>query len=195
MKIIIGLGNPGPEYEKTRHNVGFRVADAFADLYSIRILAKRCKALLGEGEVEGREVVVAKPETFMNNSGRAAAALMEKYGAGLEDIFVVCDDFHLELGQLRVRRTGSSGGQKGLQSVIDTLGSQDFARLRIGIGDARRDPVDFVLSRFSKAEELVIGVAVHQAARACAVWVREGIEACGNKFNRPPADGTAEAGK
>jgi peptidyl-tRNA hydrolase, PTH1 family len=188
MKIIIGLGNPGPEYGKTRHNVGYRVADALGALYSIRILSRRAKSLVGEGAVEGFETAIAKPETFMNNSGRATAALLEKYNSGLDDLLVVCDDFHLELGRLRVRRTGSSGGQKGLQSIIDTLGSQDFARLRIGIGEVRRDPVDFVLSRFSKAEEEVIGQAVDQAARACAVWARDGIEACMNEFNRSPAD-------
>ncbi len=184
MKIIIGLGNPGPDYASTRHNVGFRVADALAGEYSIRVLKRRCKSLVGEGEIEGREAVIAKPETFMNNSGRAAAALVEAYRATLEDLFVVCDDFHLDLGRLRVRRTGSSGGQKGLQSIIDALGTQEFARLRVGIGEARRDPVDFVLSRFSRAEEAAIVDCVAEAARACTVWARDGIEACMNQFNR-----------
>jgi PTH1 family peptidyl-tRNA hydrolase len=184
MKIIIGLGNPGPEYELTRHNVGFRVADALAAQCSIRVAARKAKSLVGAGLVEGRETVVAKPQTFMNNSGRAAAALLEAYGAGLEDLLVVCDDFHLDLARLRARRSGSSGGQKGLQSIIDALGTDEFARLRIGIGEARGDPVEFVLRRFSRREEDVVAKAVERAALACAVWARDGIEACMSEFNR-----------
>jgi len=183
MKIIIGLGNPGPDYESTRHNVGFRAADALAAAHSMRLLTRRAKSLVGAGLIEASEVVVAKPQTFMNNSGRAAAALLETYGSGLDELLVVCDDFHLDLGVLRARRGGSSGGQKGLESIIATLGTGNFARLRIGIGPLKGDPVDFVLTKFKKREEAVVAEAIDKAAGACAVWVSEGIEACMNAFN------------
>jgi PTH1 family peptidyl-tRNA hydrolase len=182
-RIVLALGNPGPDYELTRHNVGFRVADVLSAAHGIRVARRRAKCLLGEGVIAGREVVLAKPQTFMNNSGRAAVALLEAYGAGLEEMLVVCDDFNLELGGLRARRSGSSGGQKGLASIIEAVGSEDFARLRVGIGPLKGDPVDFVLTRFRKRESAALGEAVEKAAGACAVWVAGGIDACMNAYN------------
>lgn len=180
----MGLGNPGPEYELTRHNVGFRVVDSLAEAGSIRVLKHRLKSLVGEGVIEGREVVLAKPQTFMNNSGRAAVALLEAYGSRPEDMLVVCDDFHLELGKLRVRREGSSGGQKGLASIIEAVGTDEFPRLRVGVGPLKGDSVTFVLSPFRRNEIAPVEEAVATAARACAVWVRDGVEACMNAYNQ-----------
>jgi PTH1 family peptidyl-tRNA hydrolase len=182
-KIILGLGNPGIGYRLTRHNVGFRVADVLADAHGIRVLERRAKSLVGQGLIAVRPVVLAKPQTYMNNSGRAAVALAEKYGAGIDDILVVCDDFNLDFAILRIRRGGSAGGQKGLQSIIEALGTQDVPRLRIGIGPLRGDPVDFVLTRFKKIESAGMKEAVEKAAAACAVWVADGIDACMRAYN------------
>jgi PTH1 family peptidyl-tRNA hydrolase len=183
VKLFVGLGNPGEQYRDTRHNVGFRVMDALARAWNIRILTRRCRSLVGEGMVEGREVVLAKPQTYMNNSGRAAASLLEAYGTGAAELLVVCDDFHLDLARLRARRGGSSGGQKGLQSIIDSLGTEEFARLRIGIGPPKGDPVEFVLKPFRKTEEGEVEEAVTRAAEACEIWLRGGIDECMSAFN------------
>lgn len=183
MKILVGLGNPGKEYRRTRHNVGFRVIDAVAARYGGKASLRRVRSRLAKVELAGVPVVLAKPQTYMNNSGRAVSALLEAYGCDGEDLLVVCDDFHLELGMLRIRRQGSSGGQKGLRSIMDTLGSGDFARLRIGIGPPKGDPVEFVLDEFTKAEAPLVGEAVARAAEACAVCVSQGIEAAMSAFN------------
>lgn len=182
-KIMLCLGNPGPDYKLTRHNVGFRVADALGDAHGVRIVQRRAKSLVGEGVIAGCPVVLAKPQTFMNNSGRAALALLEAYSVTLDDLLVVCDDFNLEFGRLRIRRAGSGGGQKGLISIIQTLGTEDVPRLRIGIGPLRGDPVDFVLTRFKRSESPVVREAVLKAAEACAVWAAGGIDACMNAYN------------
>ncbi len=182
-KIILGLGNPGPEYEATRHNVGFRVVDALAAGAAIRVLKRRAKSLVGEGALQGVEVVLAKPQTYMNNSGRAAAALLEAYGVRPEDILVVCDDFHLDLGKIRIRKGGSSGGQKGLASIVETLGTSEVPRLRIAIGPLKGDPVDFVLTAFKKRESPCLHEALDIAVAACAVWAVDGIDACMNAYN------------
>lgn len=189
----MGLGNPGPEYEATRHNVGFRVIDRLSGEFGVRVLKRKAKSLIGEGLIKDREVVLAKPQTYMNNSGRAALALMEEYGAGAKDLIVVCDDFHLECGRIRVRRSGSSGGQKGLESIIAALGTQEFARVRIGIGPAPVDRVEFVLSTFRKSELPEIEKAIESAAKATAVWAAEGVEACMNAYNSTGARSTGEA--
>ncbi len=183
MKLVIGLGNPGRQYARTRHNVGFMVVDAVAAANGISISSRAGHARTGTGVVEGVEVALARPATFMNRSGRAARALLEYYGLTCDDMLIVCDDFHLDLGALRARRGGSSGGQKGLISIIDVLGTQEFARLRVGIGPPKGDPVEFVLERFKRNERPLVEEAVEAASRACAVWVRDGMEACMSAFN------------
>jgi PTH1 family peptidyl-tRNA hydrolase len=183
MKIILGLGNPGEEYGRTRHNVGFRVVDAVAAEHGVRIARRSARCLTGEGLIGREAVVLAKPLTFMNNSGRAATALVEAYGPGPEDLVVVCDDFHLDLARLRIRRNGSSGGQKGLQSIIEALGTDEFARLRVGIGPPTGDPVEFVLDCFSEGERPLVEEVVAKAAQACRVWALEGVDACMSAFN------------
>ncbi len=179
----MGLGNPGDDYRRTRHNVGFRVVDALAAEHRFSVRKRQGRSLVGAGRIGDVEVVLAKPQTYMNSSGRAAAKLLEIYDAGAQDLLVVCDDFHLDLGVLRVRRRGSSGGQKGLQSIIDVLGSQDFARVRVGIGSPKGDPVSFVLDSFSKSERPLVKEAVARAAQACTVCILDGIDACMSAFN------------
>jgi len=183
MNLIIGLGNPGEDYRRTRHNVGFMVVDALAGRFGIKIARRAGRSRVGRGEIEDTEVILARPETYMNNSGRAAAALLDLYGLETSDMLVVCDDFHLDLGVLRARAKGSSGGHKGLESIIDALGTREFARLRVGIGPPKGEAVEFVLREFRKNERPLVEEAVETAARACAVWVRDGMEACMSAFN------------
>ncbi len=183
MKIVLGLGNPGDEYSRTRHNVGFAVVDALSRRHGIAVRRRRCRSIVGRGTLEGRDVLLAKPRTFMNDSGRAALSLLGSYGLNPADLLVVCDDFNLELGAVRARRRGSSGGQRGLESIIECLGTADFPRLRIGIGPLDGDPVEFVLADFAESERPLVEEAVSNAAAACAVWVRDGVDACMNAFN------------
>ena len=163
--------------------MGFRVAGELGRRHGAKLSARKARSFVGEARVSGREVALARPRTYMNNSGRAAVALLERFGAGPEEMLVVCDDFHLDLGVLRIRRSGSSGGQKGLQSIIDLVGTTEFPRLRLGIGPAGGDPVEFVLGEFRKNERPEVDEAVGRAADACELWVEEGIEACMAAFN------------
>ncbi|NOZ22826.1 MAG: aminoacyl-tRNA hydrolase [Planctomycetes bacterium] len=184
MKIIAGLGNPGREYENTRHNVGFRTVDEVSRRHSLPCGQKKFKSLFGSGVIEGERCVLLKPQTYMNLSGEAIRAAVDFFDVPLEEILVVCDDFHLSLGKLRMRRGGSSGGQKGIRSIIDMLGTDLFPRLRVGIGDVTRgDPKDFVLSPFRRDEREAAEDAILRAADAVETWVRHGIEAGMNEFN------------
>ncbi|MEW6358888.1 MAG: aminoacyl-tRNA hydrolase [Planctomycetota bacterium] len=186
MKIIAGLGNPGREYENTRHNIGFRVVDELSRRYDLPCDQKKFKSLFGSGRIGGEKIVLLKPQTYMNLSGEAVRAAMGFFEIPLEGLLVVCDDFHLPLGGLRARRGGSSGGQKGILSIIEMLGTDQFPRLRVGIGDhIHGDPKDFVLSPFKKDERDAVQEAVLRAADAVETWVRRGIEVCMNEFNGP----------
>lgn len=183
MKLIVGLGNPGRRYAHTRHNVGFDVLDIFAKRRGIRILSRQHRALVGRFEHAGEEIMLVKPQTFMNDSGDAVGAIARKYRLQPADILVVYDDIDLPLGKLRIRMRGSSGGHKGMNSIIHSLGSCDFPRMRIGIGRSG-DAIDHVLSRFSRREREVIDPALQSAADALETILDEGIEAAMNKFNR-----------
>jgi PTH1 family peptidyl-tRNA hydrolase len=185
MKLIVGLGNPGRKYEKTRHNVGFDV---------LHVIARRCAAEGEKDKFEGRvvEATIAGertwllwPHTLMNRSGQSVAAAVKFYDVPLTEVLVVGDDFNLPLGTLRFRKQGSAGGQKGLKSIIERLGSVEVPRLRIGIGPvpASWDPADFVLSRFAAAERPMIEEAIGRAADGVECWVVEGIDASMNRFN------------
>jgi peptidyl-tRNA hydrolase, PTH1 family len=186
MKLIVGLGNPGKRYENTRHNVGFEV---------LRLVASRCADGAEKDKFEGRaaDVMIAGeramllwPHTLMNRSGQSVLAAVDFYQLPLRELFVVCDDFNLTLGTLRFRRQGSAGGQKGLQDIIHRLGTEEFSRLRIGIGPvpAGRDAADFVLNRFTPTERPVINDAIERAAEGAECWATHGIETCMNQFNR-----------
>lgn len=185
MKLIVGLGNPGRRYEGTRHNVGFAVLAGLARRLGLSRPKSRFQGEVLEGELEGEKVLLLGPLTYMNQSGGSVLAARDFHKLPNEDLLVVCDDLSLPLGKLRFRARGSSGGQKGLADVVRRLGTEEFARLRIGIGAPPEgwDPADFVLARFAADELPVIREATAEAVEAVGVWVREGIEFCMNRYN------------
>lgn len=187
MYIIAGLGNPGKEYEKTRHNVGFDVIDAIADKYNISVLELKHKAMLGRGYVEGQKVVLVKPLTFMNLSGESIRPVMDYYKADAQtELIVISDDISLGPGQLRVRKKGSAGGHNGLKNIIRQLGHDNFQRVRIGVGEKPKnyDLADWVLGHFSKGEREAVDEAVIKAVRAVEIILADGADAAMNEFNR-----------
>lgn len=183
--MIVGLGNPGKKYELTRHNVGFEVID----LISHEIGPKKPKsidfALVIEGQLDNEEIVLVKPQTFMNSSGLAVSLLASRYNISLEDLWVIYDDIDLELGMIRIRRSGSPGGHKGMKSITNSLKSQLFPRIRVGIGQPPEgmDSIDYVLSKFSDQERDEIFKSEQLAVEALKVMLKEGIETAMNKFN------------
>jgi len=185
-KLVVGLGNPGSKYEETRHNIGFEVINRLAEGGAGARFTRKFDGLVAETEIDFRRVLLLKPETFMNLSGRSVAQALRFYKLDLADLLVVCDDLSLPLGKLRIRGGGSDGGQKGLRDISTHLGTDAFARLRIGIGErGQADAVDFVLSRFRSAERPVIDDALILAAQAVAVWTTQGLAAVMNRFNGP----------
>ncbi len=188
MKLVVGLGNPGPKYDNTRHNIGFAVADYLAAGPGVSGWRARFQALVAEA-TEGIELVLlVKPETFMNLSGRAVRAALDFFKLTPADLLVVCDDIALPLGKLRVRATGSDGGQKGLRSIHEAIGTAEYTRLRIGVGSPGeyQDAADYVLGRFKPAERTAADEAIANAARAALIWVRDGTEKCMNQVNGEP---------
>ncbi len=192
----MGLGNPGDRYTGTRHNVGFDVVDALARRVSggargsVRVDRLGCRALTGRVRLGGRAVMLAKPQTYMNLSGESVAGLVAKHAIPLERLLVVADDVALPVGALRLRRSGSSAGQKGLQNTIDCLKTNEFPRLRIGIAGEHfqpgEDKADYVLERFSKSERATIATVIDTACDAVEAWVEGGIDAAMSRFNRLP---------
>ncbi len=190
MKLVVGLGNPGSKYEGTRHNIGFEVIDRLAEGGAGARFSRKFDGLQAEAEIDFRRVLLLKPETFMNLSGRSVGQALRFYKLELADLLVVCDDLSLPLGKLRIRGGGTDGGQKGLRDITAHLGTDAFARLRIGIGDRGPiDAVDFVLSRFRSAERPVIDDALILASQAVAVWVTQGLAPAMNRFNGPSGEG------
>ncbi len=185
-RILIGLGNPGDEYEDNRHNVGFRVAERLAERCRAGFDTFKNNAVQGDGSWRGHPVVVAKPTTFMNRSGKAVAALMKQHGVTSREILVIVDDIHLPLGEVRLRASGGSGGHNGVQDVIDRLGGGDFPRLRLGIGReySRGGQSDFVLSPFDDDEIPLVDEAIDRATDAALTFVREGVEVAMSRHNR-----------
>ena len=190
MKLIVGLGNPGREYSGTRHNIGFAVLGSLARKHGINFDKRCCHSRVGEGRIAGQEVAFAKPQTYMNLSGDAVSALIRRYKIKLADILVIHDDLDLPLGKIRLRAGGSAGGHNGLKSIIASVGSMEFARLKIGIGRPeiagleRRDVVDHVLSDFDAADRKIAEEAVIRAVEATEMVLEDGLEAAMNKFNR-----------
>jgi len=185
-KLVVGLGNPGSKYDGTRHNIGFEVIDRLAIGGSGARFARKFDGLLAETEIDFRAILLLKPETFMNLSGRSVAQALRFYKLEVAQLLVVCDDLNLPIGRLRLRSGGSDGGQKGLRDITAHLGTEAYARLRIGIGD--RGPIDasdFVLSRFRPVERPVIDDALIDATQAVAVWAAQGLDAAMNRFNGP----------
>ena len=185
-KLVVGLGNPGSKYEGTRHNIGFEVIDRLALGGSGARFSKKFEGQLGEVEIDFRRVLLLKPETFMNLSGRSVIPALRFYKLEPAELLVLCDDLNLPLGKIRLRKGGTDGGQKGLRDISAQLGTDDYARLRIGIGDRGPiDAADFVLSRFRPAERPLIEDALIIATQAVAVWVAQGADAAMNRFNGP----------
>lgn len=186
MMLVVGLGNPGSLYTKTRHNVGFLVIDRLAVELGLTGWRLKCKALVAEVCLQEQKVILAKPQTYMNNSGEAVKPLLRWYGLDLTELMVICDDLDLPLGRIRIRKRGGDGGHRGLKSIIEALGNNEFTRLRIGIGRPQNtevDPVQWVLGRISTAEVSVLSESLARAAQAVRVIINEGIEKAMNQFN------------
>lgn len=191
MKLVVGLGNPGKTYAHNRHNAGFRCLNYFARLHLIRFDHRQCRARVGTGELGSEQLLLAKPKTFVNLSGNSVACLVHKHGIPLSDLLVIYDDLDLPLGKIRLRQSGGSGGHKGMNSIISALGSEDFSRIRVGIGrpQAEEQPisedaiVNYVLSDFSRQEEATIKPVIVKVAEAIDCFLSQGIEAAMSKFN------------
>jgi PTH1 family peptidyl-tRNA hydrolase len=184
VKLIVGLGNPGAEYVRSRHNAGFMVLDRFAERHGVRFNQKRAHSLVGRGRLDDLEIVLAKPQTFMNLSGRAVRGLLIGYGVKPVDLLVVYDDFDLPLGALRLRQRGSAGTHNGMRSIVEALGTQEFARLRVGIGAADGASArDYVLSGFDDEARKVFESSRERAAEAVEIYLCEGAPAAMNQFN------------
>jgi PTH1 family peptidyl-tRNA hydrolase len=186
VKLVAGLGNPGPRYVQTRHNVGYAVVDQLARRWSVSVekYERRYEALLGDGQVADQRVLLVKPQTYMNLSGRSLLAVTQFYKLAFPDVLIVCDDLDLPVGRMRLRAGGSGGGQKGLENILLRLASNDIPRLRIGIGKVDRSVTsDYVLSRFTPDERETIEQVVTTAADAVECWLDKGIDAAMNRFN------------
>ena len=192
MKLIVGLGNPGAEYEKTRHNVGWQVVEAFARKFRIDVTRHEKNALTGTGRVAGGSVMVAKPLTYMNLSGDSVRLLVNANLESTDDLIVVYDDIDLPLGRLRIRPSGSSGTHNGMRSIVQALGSERFPRLRVGIGAADGGKLrDYVLDEFAAEEQVVVDRAIARAVDALVLFARGDLKRAMNEFNRDE-DGAAE---
>ena len=183
--LVVGLGNPGRDYEKTRHNAGFMVIDAIAKQIGIELKRVKSKAIIGEGKYSGRKVILAKPQTFMNLSGQAVSQLARFYKVSFDNILVIHDDLDLPLGMLRIRPNGGYGGQKGVQSIIEQLGTQEFARIRFGIGrpPGRMDPKAYVLEKFLPREAEEFTFTLMRARDAALTFISDGLEKAMNQYN------------
>lgn len=185
--LIVGLGNPGRKYKKNRHNVGFQVIDHLAKRHNLTFKKRQSKAFVTSGQIAGKSVILVKPQTYMNKSGEAVNRLRKFYKVDRERILVVYDDLDLPVGTLRMRPRGGAGGQKGMKSIIQHTGGEDFPRLRIGIGrpPGKMDPAAYVLQDLSKQERELIAVIYEQAADAIETWLDEGIEMAMSRHNGP----------
>ena len=189
MKLIVGLGNPGAEYERTRHNVGWRVVDAFARKFRIAVTKHEKSAMTGTGRVAGGSVMVAKPLTYMNLSGDAVRLLLNAYLESPAEMIVVYDDVDLPLGKLRIKPNGSAGTHNGMRSIISEIGTENYPRLRIGIGAQEQGRLrDYVLDEFSPDEEPIVEKAVERAVEALVLFARGDLRRAMNEFNRDKED-------
>ena len=185
-KLIVGLGNPGERYESTAHNIGFLVVDRLAERNGIKVARKDCMALVGQGSIAGRKAMLAKPQTFMNASGPSVQGLLVKFEIPVEDLIVVYDELDLPWTSLRIRPNGSSAGHRGMQSVIESVGSQQFPRVRLGVHGGRRekDGAQIVLARFKRAHKQELDELLDYASQAVESIIAEGVEKSMTKFNR-----------
>jgi len=183
MYIIVGLGNPGKEYENTRHNTGFMFIDKLADKYNISVTKEKFKALIGDGMIEGKKVLLVKPQTFMNLSGDSLIEIVNFYKEDIQNVIVAYDDIDLDVGKLRIRSQGSAGTHNGMKSVIANLKTNEIKRIRIGIGKPDINLVDYVLGNFSKADREVLDVAISGAVNAIEIMVGKNVESAMQVYN------------
>lgn len=184
MKILVGLGNPGEKYAKTRHNLGFMIVDRLAKRFGVEVNKRRFRSLVGKIPLADDGLILVKPLTYMNRSGLSVKGVLEHYACSTDSLMVICDDLNLPLGKLRIRKKGSSGGHKGLESIISSLDSTEFPRLRIGLGLPPQGLASgYVLAPFSKEEKGVIDEALELACEAVIDWAKSGIDECTKKYN------------
>lgn len=185
MKAVVGLGNPGEKYARTRHNIGFRAVSNLADKFSIKADQLKCHSLLGEGSVGDKKIVLAQPLTYMNNSGKAVWSLVKSYNLSKDDLIIIYDDLDLPLGKMRIKNKGSSGGHNGLKSIINYLDRTDFTRIRIGIGSPPEgvDVVDYVLGYFLDEEDDIIEQTLSDISGAVELIEEKSVEEAMNKYN------------
>lgn len=183
--LVVGLGNPGPEYDKTRHNVGFMLIDLLAGRLQTQVKREECRALVGRAVIAGQMAELAKPQTYMNLSGESVACLLAKPARAIEKLIVISDDLALPYGTIRIRPKGSHGGQNGLRSIIDRLKTPEFIRVRIGIGPEHeiRDAANFVLDRFTRTEAGTLDKILDDASNAVQTIITDGVEASMARFN------------
>jgi PTH1 family peptidyl-tRNA hydrolase len=185
MKIVVGLGNPGDEYVNTRHNMGFKVIDSVSKSLNIEVKQRKFGGRFGSGEFSNNKLILLKPWQFMNRSGQAVATASGFYKLSVGDLLVITDDMDLEPGRIRIRAKGSAGGHNGLADIIEKLGTNAFARCRIGIGrSSEDDAVDHVLDKPAKEEEPLLAEAIERARKAVLCWIEYGTEKTMNEFNR-----------
>jgi PTH1 family peptidyl-tRNA hydrolase len=187
--LVVGLGNPGREYADTRHNIGFRVADQLVKALSTRFSRQQNSAFVATGMRSGKKVILAKPQTFMNLSGQSIAGLVRFYKVPLPHLLVMCDDIDLPFGALRIRASGGSAGQRGMQSILDSLATREVPRLRFGVGrpPGRMDAADYVLHAFESAEEEALPILLEKAVQAALTFVDLSLEDAMNRYNTTPA--------
>ena len=185
MFIIVGLGNPGMQYAGTRHNIGFDTITRLCDDYKISMNIKKHKAVCGKGVIAGQKVLLAMPQTYMNNSGESVRELVDFYKVEPEELIIIYDDISLDVGQLRIRAKGSAGGHNGIKSIIQYLGSENFPRIKVGVGEkpAQMDLADYVLGHFLKEEQPMMQQAFQDGAAAVVSMITEGVDAAMNHFN------------
>lgn len=183
--VVVGLGNPGPKYENTRHNLGFLTVDKIAEEHNIQVKKIKFKALVGEGGIGGKKVILVKPQTYMNNSGESVREVFRFYKPSIENLIVIYDDFDIDLGAIRIRKFGSAGTHNGMRSVVRLLGDDKFPRVRIGIGSGKNtNLIDFVTGGFKKEEVSLLEDAVTNAAASVEATIKDGIDFAMNRYNQ-----------
>ncbi|MFW2491190.1 aminoacyl-tRNA hydrolase [Clostridium chromiireducens] len=183
MFLIVGLGNPGREYEDTRHNIGFNVIDSIAKEYNIEINRQKFKGICGEGFIEGKKVMLLKPTTYMNLSGESIREVVDFYNLDSNEVLVIYDDISLEVGTLRIREKGSAGGHNGIKSIIAHLGSDVFPRIKVGVGQPNGDLVKHVLGKFTKEEMVILNQSIEISTKASVEIIKNNTKVAMNQFN------------
>lgn len=183
MFLIVGLGNPGSQYEDTRHNIGFKVVDNIAKEYNIEVNRQKFKGICGEGFINGEKVILLKPTTYMNLSGESIREVVDFYKLSNEDVLVIYDDISLDVGRLRIRDKGSAGGHNGIKSIIAHLGTDVFSRIKVGVGQPNVDLVNYVLGKFTKEEMEVLSESIEASTKATKEIISDDIKTAMNKFN------------